>query len=230
MQSCSATTKAGKPCRAPAMNGSTMCFLHTHPGQARSLGQAGGQKNRQQIPEPIAISTMNASEITAILAQTICDLRAKKITPHAAGAIAQLCKAAHLLNPTLDLEGRVARLEQEAAERERVAADASVAPEVVGNATGPQADTPTTHAQEEGTFARGDNVAIEAVGEVEEMGGEPEAELEVMGEVAETDASNHSFGQASEEDGGKEDQCSRFASSKLFKFVRVALKQSAESF
>jgi hypothetical protein len=43
---CEARTKAGGPCRAPAVEGN-LCFCHAHPERLAELGRQGGRKNRR---------------------------------------------------------------------------------------------------------------------------------------------------------------------------------------
>ncbi|GEM_PF-3966373 len=144
MQRCNGKTKRGAPCGAPA-GPDGLCFFHKHPDKARTLGQIGGSKNRAQTPEPPAAGSLNIGNLRDILAETIYDVRAKKISPRIAGAIAQLSNAAHRVLQTADLEARLARLEQKLAEQE--------ARTLATDATNP-------HSQEEGhneTNAQPDN-------------------------------------------------------------------------
>src|SRR5437667_39857 len=91
MQTCASITKTGAPCRAPAVPGG-LCFFHAHPEKVQVLGQVGGRKNRQQLPEP-PIGPFSATEIRNILAESIFGVRSKTLTPRAASAIAQLCNS-----------------------------------------------------------------------------------------------------------------------------------------
>src|SRR5438552_16832464 len=121
MANCKATTKSGAPCRAQSgVNG--LCYLHARPERARLLGQIGGRKNRQQLPEP-PIGPFSATEIRNILAESIFGVRSKTLTPRAASAIAQLCNSMKSMLATAELEDRVARLEQQLAEQHRAASD-----------------------------------------------------------------------------------------------------------
>jgi len=130
MQTCASITKTGAPCRAPAGPGG-LCFFHAHPEKAQVLGQVGGRKNRQQLPEP-PIGPFSATEIRNILAESIFGVRSKTLTPRAASAIAQLCNSMKSMLATAELEDRVARLEQQLAEQHRDSADPREA-ETVGN-------------------------------------------------------------------------------------------------
>ena len=121
MQTCASITKTGAPCRAPAGPGG-LCFFHAHPEKVQVLGQVGGRKNRQQLPEP-PIGPFSATEIRNILAESIFGVRSKTLTPRAASAIAQLCNSMKSMLATAELEDRVARLEQQLAEQHRAASD-----------------------------------------------------------------------------------------------------------
>jgi hypothetical protein len=117
---------------APAGRGGR-CYLHSHPEKARLLGQAGGRKNRHQLPEPPSADALSAVGLRSILADAIRDVRLKKLSPRSAGAISQLANSLHRVTPTAELEDRVLRLEQQLAERSS-AADPTES-ETNGNAT-----------------------------------------------------------------------------------------------
>ena len=120
---------------------SGLCFLHENPGKAHTLGRIGGRKNRAQPPEPIAAASLSAGGLCDILAQTIHDVRSKKIHPLGL-AIAQLSNAGHRVLPIADLEVRLARLEQQLAEqksRSSTITDATAAPRQAESHAGPDA-------------------------------------------------------------------------------------------
>jgi hypothetical protein len=124
---CKGKTISGAPCRAPA-RASGLCFLHENPEKAHTLGRIGGRKNRAQTPEPIAAGSLTAGGLCDILAQTIHDVRSKKMPPRAGLAIAQLSNSAHRVLQVANLEVRLARLEQRLAERQsRTSVDADAA-------------------------------------------------------------------------------------------------------
>jgi len=114
---CQGKTAAGAPCRAPATAGG-LCFFHANPEKARALGQVGGRKNRYQLPDSMPRGPLSAADLRDILVEAIRDVRSKKITPRTAGALSQLCNSLHRILPATDLEARLARLEQQLAERE----------------------------------------------------------------------------------------------------------------
>lgn len=141
---CTAKTTTGEACPAPAVEGGDRCYFHADPSRARTLGRIGGSKNRAQLPEPSAAGSPNIGNLRDILAETIYDVRAKRISPRIGGAIAQLCNSAHRIVQSADLEARLARLEQLAEQERRT---------LVTDATNP-------HTQEEGhveTNAQPDN-------------------------------------------------------------------------
>jgi len=113
---CQGKTAAGALCRAPATAGG-LCFFHANPEKARALGQVGGRKNRYQLPDSMPHGPLSAADLRDILAGAIRDVRSKKITPRAAGALSQLCNSLHRILPTTDLEARLARLEQQLVEQ-----------------------------------------------------------------------------------------------------------------
>src|SRR5438045_8639552 len=116
MQTCEAITKTGAPRRARASRGGR-CYLHSHPEKARLLGQAGGRKNRHQLPEPPSAEPLTAVDLRNILADAIRDVRTKRLSPRSASAISQLANSLHRVTPSAELEDRVARLEHALAER-----------------------------------------------------------------------------------------------------------------
>jgi len=125
MPNCKALTKAGALCRAKVGPNGT-CYLHDSPERARLLGQIGGQKNRQQLPEP-PTGPFTLTDLRNTLATTIRGVQSKTITPRAAGAIAQLSNSMKSMLVADELERRVAALEQQLAEQHRAAAYASEA-------------------------------------------------------------------------------------------------------
>ncbi len=55
--------------------------------------------------------------LRSILADAIRDVRLKKLSPRSASAISQLANSLHRVTPSAELEDRIARLEQQLAER-----------------------------------------------------------------------------------------------------------------
>ncbi len=127
MARCQATTKAGKPCRAPASAGG-LCFLHANPSRARELGGVGGRKNRQQVPELPAAKSMTLAQLNEVLIGTLHGVQSKKVSARRASAVVQLCAALQRTLPAADLEARVTRLEEQVADQ-AVASAAEVEPD-----------------------------------------------------------------------------------------------------
>ncbi len=127
MARCQATTKAGKPCRAPASAGG-LCFLHANPTRARELGRVGGRKNRQQVPELPAAKSMTLAQLNEVLIGTLHDVRSKKVSARRASTVVQVCAALQRMLPAGDLEARLSRLEEQVAEQ-AVASAAEVVPD-----------------------------------------------------------------------------------------------------
>ena len=132
MQHCKAKTKSGAACRAPA-GPSGFCFFHANPDKAQALGQIGGRKNRFQLPEPPAASSLSAADLTGVLAEAIRDVRSNKMAPRTASALSQLCNSAHRILQTADVEARLARLEQQLVEQETGASVKTDPPSLRGN-------------------------------------------------------------------------------------------------
>ena len=113
---CKAKTVAGKPCRAaPMANG--LCFLHGNPEKVRTLGQVGGRKNRSRVPElALQPSEINAETLRDILAQAILDVMSNNLSARNAAAVAQLANTFVKIAQIPDLEQRMAKLEEAAAQ------------------------------------------------------------------------------------------------------------------
>jgi hypothetical protein len=117
MQTCSAKTKTGVPCRAPAgANG--FCFFHGNPDRAHLLGQIGGKRNRRTPVVDLEVpDNMTANDLRNLTGKAIRALLLGELTTRKAGALAQLCNSMHRMIPAADLEDRVAKLEQQLEER-----------------------------------------------------------------------------------------------------------------
>ena len=95
-----------------------LCFFHGNPDRAHTLGQISGRKNRSQLNERTIAGSVSGGDLRDILAEAIHDVRSKKITPRTVSALSQLCNSLHRVLPTADLEGSLAKLEQQLAEQE----------------------------------------------------------------------------------------------------------------
>jgi hypothetical protein len=84
---CKAQTKAGGPCRAPALAGG---FCHTHPEKLAELGRQGGQKNRRWKRDELDLSQRplkSIGDVSELLAETISRVRQGPFDLRAANAI-----------------------------------------------------------------------------------------------------------------------------------------------
>lgn len=89
---CAAMKKDGSQCRARALVGQNYCSLHSDPERAAELGRRGGRRRAIFDPEELKqFSAPNtAHELVAVLAESIVDVRAARLEPKAACAIALL--------------------------------------------------------------------------------------------------------------------------------------------
>jgi hypothetical protein len=109
---CKAQTKAGGPCKAPALEGG-LCFCHAHPERLAELGRQGGQKNRRWKRDEFDLPQRplkSIGEVSELLEETINRVRQGPFDLRAANAIGFL---AGILLKALDqrLEERLAHLE-----------------------------------------------------------------------------------------------------------------------
>ena len=108
---CRGTTKDGRSCKAPATEGG-YCFFHAHPDQARILGQKGGRKNRYQVTNLTVPDTVTSASLATILDRALEELLSGRLEPRVAAALSQLVNTRRRLMETVELERRVAELEQ----------------------------------------------------------------------------------------------------------------------
>src|SRR5262249_19929076 len=83
---CSALTKAGNPCPAPA-TATGRCFFHENPEKATELGRRGGMKNRHVRPheQDVELPPLNTAEdVRSMLAKAAQDVRNRRIDPRVA--------------------------------------------------------------------------------------------------------------------------------------------------
>src|SRR5208337_3555239 len=80
---CKAKTKAGRPCAAPVLSGSTFCELHSDPNRAAELGRKGGARNRKVYDSDVGNVSVpeSAGDVKRMLAEAMADTRAGKIDP-----------------------------------------------------------------------------------------------------------------------------------------------------
>ncbi len=119
LRNCKALRKDGRPCKAPPTAGG-LCYFHANPDQVRLLGRIGGRKNRRGTVEAELRAPLEPAEVREILAQAILDVRANALAPRAVTAIANAASVLLRTIHVVDLEERVAKLEQ-AVEEDRAA-------------------------------------------------------------------------------------------------------------
>jgi len=127
---CSATTKRGNPCRAAAAYGSQFCPLHGDPARASELGRIGGLQNRHYVEtEEVTIALPSTPEdVKNVLAQAMVDVRAKRLDPRTASALAYMSGFLLKSFESTDVQQRLARLEEGRLEEERGKEDKSSEP------------------------------------------------------------------------------------------------------
>jgi len=112
---CGGRTRKGKPCRAAATAGG-LCFFHANLNKASELGRIGGRKKGHAAESIEPTPTVNnAIEVQALLAQLIDEVRAGKLAPRVATALAPFISLQLRAIQIAD-EHRVAELEKELAE------------------------------------------------------------------------------------------------------------------
>src|SRR5205823_14246222 len=103
MAICTATGRDGLPCAAQALAGSTQCFFHSPTAEherARSRGRRQGgivvrSRSHLALPTDIpAVELETPRDVTALLAETISQLRRGEIDAKSANAIAYVSNVA----------------------------------------------------------------------------------------------------------------------------------------
>ena len=110
---CHATNRVGKPCSAPAAEGTDRCVMHS--GRAAELGSRGGRRRTVYSPERLQqfSAPKSAADLRDLLAQSIIEIRTGKLDPKLANSISYLgvgflraLEVSELENRLLGLEGR----------------------------------------------------------------------------------------------------------------------------
>ena len=112
---CRARTKAGKPCKAVAVDGG-LCAFHADPKRAAQLGRMGGSKNRRHDPlrsetEPLR-PPQTAKEVKDLLAEAMAGIHAGRLEPRMGSVIAYLGTALLKAIETTDHQERIEALEE----------------------------------------------------------------------------------------------------------------------
>ncbi len=119
-RTCTSPRADGDPCKADVLPGEVFCFAH-HPDmqERRKAGQRRGGKAKSNTARAAKLWAAVGREIPdadlpALLKACIVDVRAGRVEPAQATAIATLAKAAVQLHADIELEHRIEALEQEA--------------------------------------------------------------------------------------------------------------------
>jgi hypothetical protein len=122
---CKATTKAGRPCQAPAVERG-LCFCHAHPEKLAELGRQGGRRNRRWTGNEGDFhdrQLKSIGDVSELLEETINRVRQGPFDLRAANSIGFL---AGTLLKAFDqrLEERVAHLEAAICRKEETETEA----------------------------------------------------------------------------------------------------------
>lgn len=117
MATCTAKTKSGSPCTAPAQRGRAFCFRHDpEKAEAQQLAsEAGGVARSTKRPPPHDLRTLpelkDAASACAILSSTVHWVLQDKLDPRAATAIATCIRTFGELRRDEELEEKLRELE-----------------------------------------------------------------------------------------------------------------------
>jgi hypothetical protein len=121
---CAGKTRAGKPCRARAVKGTTHCVRHAEDPKLRSRALEGsrrGGKSRAQAlsrttAAPLEVDDLDletAADLKRYLARALVQLARLPFDVRVANAMAQMVNVARAGIEAADLEARLASLELE---------------------------------------------------------------------------------------------------------------------
>jgi hypothetical protein len=107
------------PCHAAATDGG-LCFFHANPNKASELGRIGGRSTRRAAAEGCEpLPTLDtAIAVRDTVARLIADVCSGKLHPSVAGGMTTLLNLQLRAIEKTDLEGQIAKLEQQLAEIE----------------------------------------------------------------------------------------------------------------
>jgi hypothetical protein len=157
---CKGKNKAGKPCRAAALQGSRLCLFHAYPEKARQFGRLGGLKNRHVSAETVdplptadtALAVLNNSM------QIMNDLYSGKLEPKIALSLHPFLNTQLRAIEILELEWYAQR------DRERRSKEKSAETQLEGSVRGNRVAPPL------------DSAHLPAGDEKEETGDDPTSE------------------------------------------------------
>ena len=111
---CRARTKAGRPCKAAAVERG-LCAFHSDPKRAAQLGRLGGRKNRRCVRRSEIVlmrPPQTAKEVKEALADALAGVHAGRLEPRIGSVMAYVGTALLKALETTDLEERIKALEQ----------------------------------------------------------------------------------------------------------------------
>ena len=116
---CSAKNKKGQRCRAWAVTGKTQCALHSDPERAARMGAKHGRKAvlpidpQEATPESQKAADIpkTAEQVRDVLAETIVQLRGRKVDTKTANALAYVASSLLRAIEVAELESRLQALE-----------------------------------------------------------------------------------------------------------------------
>ncbi len=117
-QKCSAPTQSGEPCKSFAISSRGLCVSHDPEYQARKQegSRRGGEAKanaRRAAKQWAAVGEQLAvTDLPAVLRSCMFSVKAGTMGPAEASAIASLAKASVQLAESIEMEGRIAALEQ----------------------------------------------------------------------------------------------------------------------
>jgi hypothetical protein len=113
MNTCKATTRIGKPCKAnPLSNG--LCLFHSAPGKASELGRKGGRGNRHTPPDRDAEPfnpPKTLRDVRDTLANLMADVAAGRRDVKVVNSCAYIATSLLKAIEVTDIEERLSKLE-----------------------------------------------------------------------------------------------------------------------
>jgi Stress-induced bacterial acidophilic repeat motif len=110
-----AITASGDQCKAKPHKDS-LCFFHSDPQRAAELGRKGGRRKATIRPDDLQelAAPKTPADLKHLMAQSIVELRARKLDPKVANAISYLGAGFLRAHEVSDLETRLQALEARA--------------------------------------------------------------------------------------------------------------------
>jgi len=110
---CAAPRRDGQPCQAPAVTAAGFCFTHD-PGLAtqRAAARRRGGQNSARIVRLRGLVPRRLSDIYDVLEDALGEVRAGKLNPQQASAMASVARAMVAASRLGELEERLRELEE----------------------------------------------------------------------------------------------------------------------